>query len=94
MWTGLNDHISNYCLSVLQIFTSIFVIEMLCKLIALTPRGYAKNKWNLFDGFLVLASLADLIMSELVFKNDSSNDSSVLSVMRVFRLVSANFKFI
>jgi len=64
------------------IFTAIFVIEMACKLIALTPRGYARNNWNLFDGFLVIASLLDLILSE-----SKLIPSSSLSVMRVFRLL-------
>ena len=62
------------------------MIEMICKLIALTPRGYARNNWNLFDGFLVIASLLDLILSEL-----KQLPSSSLSVMRVFRLVSQIF---
>ena len=56
---------------------------MIFKLIALTPRGYARNNWNLFDGFLVIASLLDLILSESKLLPSSS-----LSVMRVFRLVS------
>eukprot|EP00795_Rhopilema_esculentum_P002961 gene2961-1213_t len=64
------------------IFTAIFVLEMIFKLIALTPRGYARNNWNLFDGFLVVASLLDLVLSESQLVAGSG-----LSVMRVFRLL-------
>ena len=56
---------------------------MTCKLIALTPRGYAANTWNLFDGFLVIVSIVDVVLSQSKLLTGSS-----LSVLRVFRLVS------
>ena len=59
---------------------------MLIKVLALTPRGYLKNNWNVFDGTLVIISTIDIVLS-------ISNvvDGNELAVLKVFRLVSALF---
>ena len=59
---------------------------MLIKVLALTPRGYLKNNWNVFDGTLVIISIIDIVLS-------ISNvvDGNQLAVLKVFRLVSALF---
>ena len=59
---------------------------MLIKVVALTPRGYLKNNWNVFDGTLVIISIIDIVLS-------ISNvvDGNELAVLKVFRLVSALF---
>ena len=59
---------------------------MLIKVLALTPRGYLKNNWNVFDGTLVVISTIDIVLS-------ISNvvDGNQLAVLKVFRLVSALF---
>lgn len=36
------------------IFTSIFALEMLSKIIAFGPYGYIKDPYNLFDGVIVI----------------------------------------
>ena len=61
-------------------------MEMLIKVLALTPRGYLKNNWNVFDGTLVIISIIDIVLS-------ISNvvDGNQLAVLKVFRLVSALF---
>ena len=69
-----------------QIFTVTFFIEMLLKLTAYTPRGYVQNSWNIFDGFLVIVSTVDLLLSKT-----GAVSGNTLSVLRVFRLVSIDF---
>ena len=61
-------------------------MEMLIKVLALTPRGYLKNNWNVFDGTLVIISIIDIVLS-------ISNvvDGNELAVLKVFRLVSTLF---
>ena len=61
-------------------------MEMLIKVLALTPRGYLKNNWNVFDGTLVIISTIDIVLS-------ISNvvDGNELAVLKVFRLVSTLF---
>jgi hypothetical protein len=60
------------------IFTSIFTVECILKLIALTPSKYLKNEWNVFDLLIVTVSLIELGLANI----------KGLSVLRSFRLVS------
>lgn len=67
----------------LQVFTFVFYLEMVLKLIAFGPRGYVKSRWNIFDGFIVIISIVDLILELSKIGNGAG-----LSVLRTFRLVS------
>ena len=58
-------------------------MEMVLKLVALGLRGYCKTRWNIFDGFIVVISIVDLIL-ELA----NIMSGAELSVLRTFRLVS------
>ena len=50
------------------LFTAIFVIEAIIKLVALR-REYFKNPWNNFDFFVVISSLVDIFLSSLKIKS-------------------------
>jgi voltage-gated sodium channel type II alpha len=60
------------------IFTSIFTVESVLKIIALTPAKFVKNGWNVFDFLIVTVSLIELCLANV----------KGLSVLRSFRLVS------
>jgi len=67
-------------------FFVIFWVEMIIKLLGLGPRGYVKDTWNVFDGFIVLMSTVDVILTQT--DSDSGGGIlSVLKVMRTFRLI-------
>lgn len=36
------------------VFTSMFALEMLLKLLACGPLGYIRNPYNIFDGIVVV----------------------------------------
>ncbi|KAG1968483.1 voltage-dependent T-type calcium channel subunit alpha-1H isoform X2 [Pimephales promelas] len=59
------------------VFTSMFVLEMLFKLLAFGTFGYIKNPYNIFDGIIVVISVW-----EIVGQADGG-----LSVLRTFRLL-------
>jgi len=59
-----------------------FVIEMLIKLIGFGLRGYAADKMNIFDGFVVVISCVEVIMGFF-----SGGGGNYLSVLRSFRLL-------
>ncbi|KAF7492427.1 Sodium channel protein para [Sarcoptes scabiei] len=59
-------------------FTAIFAIEAMMKLMALSPKFYFREGWNIFDFVIVVLSLLDVSLSSV----------SGLSVLRSFRLVS------
>jgi hypothetical protein len=60
------------------VFTSIFVIECILKMIAMTPAKYLKNRWNVFDLLIITVSIIELSLANV----------NGLSVLRSFRLVS------
>jgi hypothetical protein len=53
---GISE-ISNY------IFTTIFTVEAIIKLIGLGPKIYFKEGWNIFDFIIALGSLLSIILS-------------------------------
>ncbi|XP_066927937.1 sodium channel protein 1 brain-like isoform X5 [Clytia hemisphaerica] len=64
------------------VFTTMFAIEMVMKILGYTLKGYLKNKWNMFDGTLVIVSIIDILLS-----TTGLVDGNVLSFLKVFRLM-------
>jgi len=62
----------------LQVFTTIFTIEAVLKILALGLYKYLEEKWNCFDIVIVLLSLVELGLDGV----------KGLSILRSFRLVS------
>ena len=79
--------ISDEEISVLEILNliwfSVFLLEMIVKLVILTPKGYARDSFNLFDGFIVVMSVVDV---SLTFSG-SGGGGGAISAMRGFRLL-------
>nr|XP_005989524.1 PREDICTED: voltage-dependent L-type calcium channel subunit alpha-1C [Latimeria chalumnae] len=48
-----------------MVFTGLFTVEMVLKLIAFKPRGYFSDPWNVFDFLIVIGSIIDVILSEI-----------------------------
>lgn len=61
-------------------FTYTFIIELSCKLIAMGPIGYLRDKMNIFDGSIVLLSLF-----ELIFLSGTNKAVSAFRAVRIFR---------
>ncbi|KAL8175305.1 UNVERIFIED_CONTAM: Voltage-dependent T-type calcium channel subunit alpha-1H [Gekko kuhli] len=59
------------------VFTSMFALEMLLKLMAFGIWGYIKNPYNIFDGIIVVISVWEII----------GQSDGGLSVLRTFRLL-------
>ena len=68
------------CIS--QVFTVVFIMEMILKLVAFGIKEYCKNKWNLFDGTIVILSVLDMVLTY-----SGAISGAGLSVLRTFRLV-------
>lgn len=69
-----------------QMFTVIFTVEMMLKVVALGPMYYLQGRWNIFDGIIVVISLVDTGLELADFR-----ESSGTSVFRTFRLVRVLF---
>lgn len=76
-----------------SIFTWVFVIECLIKVIALGFKKYLSEYFNILDLVIVLISLIEMLMS-MVQPGDSSASFftalRALRLMRVFKLVKSN----
>ncbi|XP_058804886.1 voltage-dependent T-type calcium channel subunit alpha-1G isoform X2 [Phymastichus coffea] len=67
------------------VFSAIFAVEMLLKVVAEGPFGYISNGFNVFDGVVVVLSAVELCQSLL--EDSRGGGSSGLSVLRTFRLL-------
>eukprot|EP00058_Branchiostoma_floridae_P010048 XP_002595536.1 hypothetical protein BRAFLDRAFT_64590 [Branchiostoma floridae] len=59
------------------VFTSLFALEMLLKLLAYGPLEYIRNGFNVFDGIIVIVSIVEI----------AEDGEGGLSVLRTFRLM-------
>ncbi|XP_015590684.1 voltage-dependent T-type calcium channel subunit alpha-1G isoform X2 [Cephus cinctus] len=67
------------------VFSAVFAVEMLLKIIAEGPFGYISNGFNVFDGVVVVLSIVELCQA---FAGDrGGGGGSGLSVLRTFRLL-------
>ncbi|XP_058229316.1 calcium channel, voltage-dependent, L type, alpha 1D subunit, a isoform X3 [Hemibagrus wyckioides] len=55
----------NYVMDILNmLFTGVFTVEMVLKLIAFKPRHYFPDAWNTFDALIVVGSVVDIAITE------------------------------
>jgi hypothetical protein len=62
--------------------TVTFAVEMLIKLLAFGLSGYVADSYNIFDGFIVVLSVADAIQSPY-----ATTGVSVFRLARILRIV-------
>ena len=86
---GMSDFYENMLTIFNYIFTAVFTIEMLCKLIALDWQ-YFKSYWNVFDFAIVMVSYLDIIFTvagnSSTFLQSAPVYAKMLRVLRVTRL--------
>ncbi|KFO54430.1 Voltage-dependent L-type calcium channel subunit alpha-1C, partial [Corvus brachyrhynchos] len=74
-WDAIFQHYGQSCMfkeamNILNmLFTGLFTVEMVLKLIAFKPKvgalgGYFSDPWNVFDFLIVIGSIIDVILSE------------------------------
>ncbi|KAB1253466.1 Voltage-dependent L-type calcium channel subunit alpha-1F [Camelus dromedarius] len=76
----------NYAMDILNmVFTGLFTVEMVLKIIAFKPKHYFTDAWNTFDALIVVGSVVDIAVTEV----NSSEDSSRISItfFRLFRVM-------
>ena len=71
------------------VFFGIFAVEMIIKLIGLGIKGYLKDSFNIFDGIIIILSIADIAL-QYAF-NDANQSIKIsgrgaISAFRVLRL--------
>uniref|UniRef100_A0A8C2ILK5 Voltage-dependent N-type calcium channel subunit alpha n=1 Tax=Cyprinus carpio TaxID=7962 RepID=A0A8C2ILK5_CYPCA len=66
------------------IFTALFTLECILKVIAFGPLNYLKEAWNIFDFVTVLGSITDILVTEI---EDKRINLSFLRLFRAARLI-------
>jgi voltage-dependent calcium channel L type alpha-1D len=68
------------------VLTIYFSVEMLIKLTGLGWRGYLADNMNTFDGFVVIASILEVLLSSSGWHGASLSVFRAFRLMRVFKL--------
>uniref|UniRef100_A0A8D3CUQ1 Voltage-dependent N-type calcium channel subunit alpha n=1 Tax=Scophthalmus maximus TaxID=52904 RepID=A0A8D3CUQ1_SCOMX len=66
------------------VFTTLFSLECVLKIIAFGPLNYLKDAWNVFDFVTVLGSITDILVTEI---NGRLLNLSFLRLFRAARLI-------
>uniref|UniRef100_A0A6Q2YWI8 Voltage-dependent L-type calcium channel subunit alpha n=1 Tax=Esox lucius TaxID=8010 RepID=A0A6Q2YWI8_ESOLU len=77
-----------------MLFTGLFTVEMILKLIAFKPRHYFVDAWNTFDALIVVGSVVDIAITEVNVSRHTcwplnSEDNARISItfFRLFRVM-------
>ncbi|XP_034000510.1 dihydropyridine-sensitive L-type skeletal muscle calcium channel subunit alpha-1-like [Trematomus bernacchii] len=60
-----SDHVTHLSDMLNIIFTVLFTVEMILKLMAFKAKGYFGDPWNVFDFIIVIGSVVDVMLSEI-----------------------------
>ena len=69
------------------VFTVIFLLEMIFKLVGLGINNYVRDGFNLFDAFVVFVSLIEIIIAILALVNSGLSVFRTFRLFRVFKLI-------
>lgn len=72
------------------LFTGIFTLELLIRLLSMGFKIYFKSHWfNFFDAVIVIFSLIDITIAEVLTNNNGKikSSGSVFTALRAFRLL-------
>uniref|UniRef100_A0A4W6EAI7 Voltage-dependent L-type calcium channel subunit alpha n=1 Tax=Lates calcarifer TaxID=8187 RepID=A0A4W6EAI7_LATCA len=94
-----SDHVTHLSDMLNVIFTVLFTVEMILKLMAFKAKGYFGDPWNVFDFVIVIGSVVDVMLSEIDvstmgclppgprLEDDSTNMSVSITFFRLFRVM-------
>ncbi|KAM9444177.1 calcium channel, voltage-dependent, L type, alpha 1D subunit, a [Clarias gariepinus] len=84
----------NHVMDILNmVFTAVFTVEMVLKLIAFKPRHYFTDAWNTFDALIVVGSVVDIAITEAnpaegeEIANTEESSRISITFFRLFRVM-------
>ena len=75
--TGDNDLLRKRIIAN-NIFTYIFIVELVLKVYAMGPKAYAQDKMNLFDALIVVTSILELLFVKPEIISDDPIDTVIV----------------
>uniref|UniRef100_A0AAY4D7J0 Voltage-dependent L-type calcium channel subunit alpha n=1 Tax=Denticeps clupeoides TaxID=299321 RepID=A0AAY4D7J0_9TELE len=88
-----SDHVTKLSDTLNLIFTVLFTLEMIVKLVAFKAKDYFGDPWNVFDFLIVIGSIVDVVLSEVDETNpmqaiaDAENARVSITFFRLFRVM-------
>uniref|UniRef100_A0A8D3D245 Voltage-dependent L-type calcium channel subunit alpha n=1 Tax=Scophthalmus maximus TaxID=52904 RepID=A0A8D3D245_SCOMX len=82
---GQTKHFNDAMNILNMLFTGLFTVEMILKLIAFKPRHYFVDAWNTFDALIVVGSIVDIAITEV--NNSEENARISITFFRLFRVM-------
>lgn len=82
-WYEQPKYIDQFAEYMNYIFTGVFVIEAVVKVIAFEPRVYFSEGWNIFDFIIILGSFVSIFISA----NTSLEIRGAITILRSFRIL-------
>ena len=73
------------------IFTVIFLLEAILRIIALGFSRYIKDRWNQLDIIIVILSIIGILVDKLKSKSTIPINPTIIRVMRVLRIARGYF---
>lgn len=71
-----------------MVFTAVFAVEMVIKLLGFGIKEYVRDRFNIFDCFIVVISIADLTVSSVLnFNVEAGGAISAFRIFRLFRVI-------
>uniref|UniRef100_A0AAZ3QYF6 Voltage-dependent L-type calcium channel subunit alpha n=1 Tax=Oncorhynchus tshawytscha TaxID=74940 RepID=A0AAZ3QYF6_ONCTS len=82
-------HSFNDAMNILNmLFTGLFTVEMILKLIAFKPRHYFVDAWNTFDALIVVGSVVDIAITEVNIQPSVMYNARIsITFFRLFRVM-------
>lgn len=80
-YEGMPDNYAGVLDTLNVVFTAVFIVEAVVKIVGLSVRGYFSNRWNFFDFFIVITSIIDVALTF------AGVDFAILRLFRSMRLV-------
>ena len=80
-YEGMPDNYSSVLDILNVVFTAVFIVEAIVKIVGLSIRGYFSNRWNFFDFFIVITSIIDVALTY------GGIDFAILRLFRSLRLI-------
>lgn len=69
-------------------FTAIFFAEMIIKILGFGPKGYIRDRFNIFDAIVVIVSIVDTtVTSVLEYEVNVGDAISTFRIFRLFRVI-------
>lgn len=86
IYNNMNPFYSNLLTDIGFLFTTVFILECIMKIVSFGMQPYIASNWNKFDFFIVLISILDIVLTNFVNIQGVSIYPIIGRIMRILRV--------